>query len=129
MLDNFKSKSVLLYLSLFFGLIGVLIKVIYRPWIINNSINDLGISGFAPNFIYTTGICLFASFIVKKGHINTMIFCSLGVLAYETEQILTSRTFDYHDILATIIGLVFAIFIFKVISRKWEIETPDSQGK
>ena len=125
MAENFRNEFKLLYLSLFFGLIGILSKVLYRPWIIDNNINDFGVHGFAPNLIYTTGICLFASFFLKKGHVKTMIYCTVGVLVYETEQLWTSRTFDYLDILATISGLGLAILIFRVISRKWKLTTTE----
>ncbi len=54
-----------------------------------------------------------------------MIYCTIGVLVYEAEQLWTSRTFDYFDIFATISGLIFAISIFKIISRKWEMENTE----
>ncbi len=127
MRDSFKDRLELLYLSLFFGLIGILTKVFFRPWVIHNNFNDFGINGFGPNLLYTTSICLFAAFIIKKRHIKTMIFCTVGVLVYETEQLWTLRTFDYLDIFATIFGLVIAISIYKVRSRKWKLKNVNAQ--
>lgn len=120
--NNFRYRLKLFYSSLFFGIIGIIIKVLYRPWVIDNNINDFGFNGFAPNLIYTTGVCLFLSIFFKKEPIKKMIFCTVGVLIYEFEQLWTSRTFDYLDIAATIFGLMFAIFIFKMISSKWKLE-------
>lgn len=52
-----------------------------------------------------------------------MIFGLIGVLAYETEQIWTSRTFDYLDILATFFGFGLAILIYKLIVGNLKFET------
>ncbi len=123
--EDYKVRPILLYLSLLFGFIGVLVKLLYRPWINNNNINDFGFNGFAPNFIFTIGICLFVSFFVTKKTVSIMIFSTVGILLYETEQILTSRTFDYLDVLATIIGLVAAISIYKMINRREKLKTVD----
>jgi hypothetical protein len=122
MKDEFKYRPILLYLSLCSGIMGLIVKLLYRPWIVTNNINDFGINGFAPNFIYTIGICLFASFFVKRGQIKAMVFVAIGVLVYEAEQFWTSRTFDYLDILATIIGLGAAIFIYKLITSEKKSE-------
>ncbi|MGM0582768.1 MAG: hypothetical protein ACQETL_18985 [Bacteroidota bacterium] len=117
---KYKKKDILIICSLLAGLLGFLVKIIYRPLIVENNINDYGFQGFAPNLFYTIGACLFAAYWVKKGQIKTMIFVTVGVLVYETEQIWTSRTFDYLDVLATIIGLGISIPIFKGLSNKDE---------
>ena len=118
MTDNFNNRNKLLYISLIFGLIGVLIKLVYRPWIVDNKINDFGIHGFSPSLVYTIGICLFTAFLLNKGHVKAMIFCAIGAMTYEIEQFWTTRTFDYLDVLATIIGFGLSILIFKRISKK-----------
>ena len=112
-----KQKDLMLICSLLVGLLGFLAKVIYRPLIVENNINDYGFQGFAPNLFYTIGACLFAAYWIKKRHIQTMVFVTAGVLTYEIEQIWTSRTFDYLDILATVIGFGISILIFKGLSK------------
>lgn len=110
--------------SLFFGIIGILSKVIYRPMVIDHNINDFGISGFAPNLFAAVAICLLAAFFTKTKTIKIMIFCTIGILLYEAEQIWTSRTFNFLDILATKLGLVLAIFIYRKLNRSLSLETP-----
>ena len=116
---EYDKKAVLLYLGLFFGSLGVLSKIVYRPIILDSQINDLGIHGFAPNLFAALAACLVAAFFTRKSHIKTMIFVSCGILTYEIEQNWTSRAFDYRDITATVIGLVISIFIFnRYVKRK-----------
>ena len=122
---NFQNKNKLLIISLLSGFIGFLIKLIYRPLIIENKINDFGIHGFSPSLFYTLGFCLFIAFWLKKGHIKAMIFCTIGILAYEIEQIWTTRTFDYLDTAAIIFGLGLSILIFKRISKKARLSVSD----
>ena len=111
-------KVVLLYLGLLFGFFGILSKVLYRPLILNAPINDFGIQGFAPNFFAALSLSLVASFWVKKGHIKTMIAVSCGILVYELEQYWTDRTFDYFDIIATILGLGMSVLIFISLDKR-----------
>ena len=118
---KYEKKVILLYSGLFFGFLGILSKIAYRPLIINSQINDLGIHGFVPNLFAALSLCLFAAYLTKKGHIKTMIFASCGILTYEIEQNWTSRTFDYLDIVATIIGLGISIFIFKIFVKRQTI--------
>ena len=115
---NYYNKKILLYFSISFGIIGLLSKIIYRPFILNSQINDFIFQGFAPNLFATLSLCLFASFLTKTGTIKTMIFVTIGLLAYEIEQYWTSRTFDILDVVATIIGLVISILIFNMFVKK-----------
>ncbi len=118
---EYNKKEILLYLSLFFGFFGVLSKIAYRPFITHSQINDLGIHDFAPNLFAALSLCLFAAYLTKKRPIKTMIFASCGILIYEIEQNWTSRTFDYLDIVATIIGLGISILIFKLFAKRQTI--------
>jgi len=118
MAENYYRKEVLLYFSIFFGFMGLLSKIAYRPFILSSQINDFGIQGFAPNLFTALSMCLFASYWTNKGHIKTMIFVTSGILTYEIEQYWTERTFDILDIIATIIGLGVSILIFKLFDRK-----------
>ena len=106
---------------LFFGFIGILSKILYRPLILNFQINDLGFQGFAPNLFAALSLCLFAAYWTEKKRIKKMIFVACGLLAYEIEQIWTSRTFDYLDIIATIIGLGISILILMRVIKKHTI--------
>ncbi len=47
-----------------------------------------------------------------------MIAISAGIVLFEMEQIRTSRTFDYYDIIANLIGLGISFIIFNKFSVK-----------
>ncbi len=70
MVDNFRNRTKLLYASIFLGLVGILTKVIYRPWVIDNNINDLGINGFAPNFFIQLEFAYLLHSSLKKDILN-----------------------------------------------------------
>lgn len=110
-------KKKLLILSLIFGFVGVLTKMIYRPFINSSQINDFGLHGYLPNLFAALSLCLFATFWMKKGHIKTMIYVTVGLLIYEIEQNWTDRVFDYFDIIATVVGFVISILIFKYLKK------------
>ena len=113
-----KNSYRLLLLSLLAAFMVFFIKLVIRPLVVENNINDFGFHEFSPNLFYTIGMCLFAAFWVKKGQIKTMIFVTIGILIYETEQIWTSRTFDYLDIIATIVGLGISVLIVSGKAKK-----------
>jgi hypothetical protein len=121
--DNYYNKEMLLYFSIFFGIIGLLSKIVYRPFIISLQINDFNIQGFAPNLFAALSLCLFTSFWTKTGTIKRMIFITIGLLAYEIEQYWTDRTFDILDIIATIIRLVISILIFNIFVKMQKKES------
>jgi len=109
-----KNKTILI-IGLTFGVLGFVSKLIYRPWVIDNNINDLGINEFAPSFFYTLGVCLIGASFSKKKPKIMMIFIALGSIAYELEQIFTSYYFDLKDLFAIIIAFLVGLFIFNVI--------------
>jgi len=109
-----KKNNKILAIGIIFGVLGIVSKLLYRPLILNNDINDIGINEFAPSFFYTAGLCLIAgSFSQKKPQI-TMIFIALGSTAYELEQIFTNYYFDIKDLVVIMIALLISLFIFKI---------------
>ena len=113
-----KKNNKILAIGIIFGVLGFASKLLYRPLIMTNDINDIGINEFAPSFFYTAGLCLIgASFSKKKPQI-TMIFIALGSTAYELEQIFTDYYFDIKDLFAIMFALLISIFIFKIVESK-----------
>jgi len=107
----------ILLIGIAIGGIGILSKLVYRPYIISYNVNDFGVQGFAPNFFTVLSLSLSASYFSKQP-IKTMIYITSGVIIYEIEQIWTSRIFDYMDIIASVLGLVVAILIHKLMINK-----------
>jgi len=108
-----KDNINILLIGIATGAIGILVKLAYRPYIINHNINDIGIQGYAPNFFTVLSLSLIAAYFTKSNPIKTMMAVTLGVLFYEIEQIWTSWTFDYMDIIASLLGLGVAVLILK----------------
>ncbi len=117
-----KHNNILVLLSIISALSGFIVKLFYRPFIVENNINDLGFHNYAPNLFYALGICLIIPMFVQKRPIRTMIFATIGILAYELDQIWTSRTFDFQDIIATLVGLGIAVLIFNRFDSKADSE-------
>ncbi len=64
--------------------------------------------GSLPSFLYLVGLIALIP-IVKKditfpAYVKASFFLTLGALTYEFEQAFTSRTFDYYDVIATILA-------------------------
>jgi arginine exporter protein ArgO len=58
---------------------------------------------------------LFKDTITFKKYISVVFFITLGAIAYEIEQLWTERTFDYLDIIASIIAAVIAIVLYQKV--------------
>ncbi len=111
-------KDKLLFISLLIGVLGFFVKLAYRPYILSNAIDDFGIQGFLPTLFYVVGICLFITFLTNKNQVIAMGYGALGALAYEFEQIWTSRTFDFLDLFMVFAGYGVSVFIFKILTRR-----------
>ena len=105
-------------LGIMMGILGFASKLIYRPFVLTNNVNDIGINEFAPSYFYTAGICLIGASFSKKNKKNTMIFLALGSLSYEIEQIFSERIFDFKDIAAIVIAFFTSIIILKIYESK-----------
>jgi len=108
------------------ALLGFGSKLIYRPWALENKIEDYGIAGSAPSFFYVMGACLLIAGFSQKHSIRNMVYAAVRATAYELEQYYSSMIFDFNDIVATGIGLGVAMLIDKGLlsKRKEELKTP-----
>lgn len=97
-------------------IIAILFKSIYRQYITENHIQDFGISDTSPNF-FAGLIIMFYYFTQniynKNKFIKNAFFALVGLIGYELVQgnVLTYRTFDFSDIVASIIGVILGYFI------------------
>jgi hypothetical protein len=110
-----KKNKIILAIGLIFGVLGFASKLLYRPLIIDNDLNDIGINEFAPSFFYTVGVCLIGACFSKKKPNVTMIFIALGSTAYEFEQMFSNYYFDIKDLFAIVGALLVSLFIFKIV--------------
>lgn len=113
------SIIIILILGLFFEY--------YRPIIYYYNILDIRIVNSAPNFFFSMFMpCSIIYYKINEGKnisistIKKLIFFSmLGILTYEFEQKFNpNMTFDYGDIIATILGSLLIFIILIKISTK-----------
>lgn len=88
--------------------------------------------GVVPNFFPAIGIpCILyriipeiinnpkSSLLKEKAHITVFVFTQVGLILWEIQQIwAVNGTFDWHDILWTIIGGLLFLLLWKYISSK-----------
>jgi len=101
-------------ISIISTILGFIVVFAYRPWVIENSINDSNLHEFLPSFFYTLGFSLFGAWLMAKNPIGIIVSISCGSLVYEVEQIWSHRIFDYMDVIAIIIGFIVAVAIVKL---------------
>jgi hypothetical protein len=97
-------------------IIAILFKSVYRQYITENNIEDFGISDTSPNFFAGLIIMFFyftQNVYDKNKFIKNVFFALVGLIGYELAQgnILTYRTFDFGDIIASIIGVILGYFL------------------
>jgi len=115
--SNSRSYFALIIIASF--LIATLIKLYLRPYYSGSNHFYKLLLGSLPNFFYTLGFSfiypLFSHSIQLNKYILTVFFITLGTIAYEIEQLWTKRTFDYIDIIASIIAALISIVLYKKI--------------
>jgi hypothetical protein len=81
---------------------------------------DFGITGVAPNF-FMCALFVFAIALWKPPRLRYQIGFALGLIGYEIEQSMSGdvrRTFDYWDMLATVLGLVASHYVLRWLSAR-----------
>ena len=115
------NKRILLIYGIIATTMGFFTRLILRPLVHQYEINDFGFNGYGSNLFTAIGLTMFAAYFAKNNPIVIMASVTLGILAYETEQIWTSKTFDYVDIIATLLGFGLSVLILIVTSKKTRI--------
>jgi len=95
----------------------------YREYIRSNSINDFGIADHGPNFFCVFALYTFY-FLSSNGKEKTFLNWCLKVsgilIIYEILQLfIPAQTFDWKDIVATIIASVLAYFLLRFIRESY----------
>lgn len=111
-----------LYYKIFFiFLFLTLIGDVYRKYIYQNNINDCGLADMYPNIgaVITASFLLMgkAKFKEEKEEVIIILSAVLGFIIYEFIQVkIPISTFDWKDILGTIIGGIITFVIYKLIT-------------
>lgn len=113
-----KDKQAFILYGSIAAVLGFASKLLYRPWIVSNALNDYGVQGFAPSFFYVAGACLLVVGFSSKNQVKNMLYAAAGATVYELEQYFTSMTLDFKDLLATAAGLGVALLLRKTILQR-----------
>lgn len=111
--------SIIAFLSI---LIATFIKLYLRPHYLGNNYFYKTLLGSLTNFFYVLGSTfiypLFKNSISFKQYLNAVFFITLAAIVYEIDQLwTTTRTFDYLDIIATILAAILSVVIFKLLIK------------
>jgi glycopeptide antibiotics resistance protein len=111
-------------MGLTFSVLGFIAKLPFRKFIYENNIYDFGLSGSLPSFLYVIGIIFIFLYFNggedRKRVFMTMLIMTAGALAYEFEQYFSNMVFDINDVIATILGGLVALILYKNISRGYQ---------
>ncbi len=114
-------------IGLLSSLLGILAKSAYREFIYVNNFVDFGIADSLPSFLFVVGTTFIGlTFIENKKEkkvVGMISFITVGALLYELEQIFTPMSFDIKDVVATILGGLVSLFLYKYILKKYQAKT------
>ena len=114
-------KQYFLLISIFFTAIGLLLSNTYRPYIYENNINDFHFADTIGNWVAVPAyVALVLGISRNKPNFNILLFASiLAYILYEVLSILGLwGTFDWYDVLVTIISGILTYFGFKKLYDK-----------
>jgi len=113
----------IIYLMLFFlsFVLGLLSKLVYRKYIYLHHLNDFGLADSLPSFFAVLGISFatLSFYQFKHAKISYSIFAmsALSMIAYEISQKVEFGVFDLNDIVASLMGGVFALAVYRVLNK------------
>lgn len=102
-------------------------KLPYRKFINKNDIFDFGLADSLPSFLYIVGIIFIVLSYSKNVNgrkvTKSILLMTSGALLYEFEQLFSNMTFDVKDVIATILGGLFSLALYKFIEKKYNTKT------
>lgn len=105
--------------AVIFGFLG---KAVYRDYININSINDFGIAGFLPSFLYVIGFSLLLLIKPSRHPYLSILIVTTGSVLYEFKQYLSSSVIDINDILASVAGGLCSVLIYHFINSEYKLK-------
>jgi L-lactate permease len=111
-----------------FVILGFIGKIFYRDYINSNHIDDFGISDFLPSFFYVVGFSQMLLMATSKFPKTTVIIVTIASVLFELKQYYSSSILDMNDVIASIIGGLISIGIWKFIDTRY-FEEDNSPGR
>lgn len=116
-----------LIVGIFSTVLGFIAKLPYRKFIYKNNIFDFGLADSLPSFLYIVGIIFIVLSYSKNVNgqkvTKSILLMTSGALLYEFEQLFSNMSFDVKDVIATILGGMFSLALYKFIEKKYNTKT------
>lgn len=120
-------KKRILIVGISSTVLGFIAKLPYRKFINKNDIFDFGLADSLPSFLYIVGIIFIVLSYSKNVNgqkvTKSILLMTSGALVYEFEQLFSNMTFDVKDVIATILGGLFSLALYKFIEKKYNTKT------
>ncbi len=114
-------------IGILFVVIGFLAKVFYREYINSHGIDDFGLAGSLPSFLYVIGFSQLLQIRPIKYPQLTVLVVTIGSIIYEfKQQSSNSGVLDINDIVASIAGGLISLLILYIVGKRFK--TNDKQG-
>lgn len=112
-------------MGLLAAVLAAIVKKWIRPAIVANQIEDFGFSDYSPSFLYAFGLLLLLTSFraLERYNYYLLIGGFLGAFLYEFLQIFffPDRTFDWGDLIATLLGGACSYFVFIQFQKQEKI--------
>ena len=120
-MDTIEAKHRASFLiGIVFVIIGLLAKTFYRQYINNNGINDFGLAGSLPSFLYVIGFSQILMIRPIKYPALVILVVTIGSVIYEYKQYRSSGALDINDIIASIAGGAISFLILYIVSKRFK---------
>ena len=107
-------------IGLVFVIIGLLAKSVYRNYINSHGIDDFGLAGFLPSFLYVIGFSQLLQISSFRYPSLWILVVSLGSVVFELKQYYSSGTLDISDIIASLAGGAISYLILVYVRKRFK---------
>ena len=107
-------------IGILFIVIGFLAKAFYREYINRNGIDDFGLAGSLPSFLYVIGFSQLLQIRPIRYPALVILVVTIGSILYEYKQSLTTGIMDVNDIVASIAGGATSLLILYLVGKKYK---------
>jgi len=107
-------------IGILFIVIGFMAKAFYREYINRNGIDDFGLAGSLPSFLYVIGFSQLLQIRPIRYPALVILVVTIGSILYEYKQSLTTGIMDVNDIVASIAGGAVSLMILYLVGKKYK---------
>jgi hypothetical protein len=107
-------------IGLGFVIAGFLAKTYYRDYINSNGIDDFGLTGSLPSFMYVIGFSQLLMIRPVKYPALIVLVVSFSSVIYEFKQFYISGIPDTNDIIASVAGGAISLLILYLVGMRFK---------